>query len=150
MTDAESPFDRRMSRRLLDLARQLGLPVDECWIRREWFGPDECGPATSSLVARICPVEDVIVEGYGRTRLAAVADGLRRLAEYHYSRGESLDRVFSPGEAPSPEVAALMPLFRKDGRADLVALCASEEPYLRDLGLRLSQRARPTSRRRRP
>jgi hypothetical protein len=150
MTDAETPFEKRMSRRLLGLARKLDLPALDCWISEEWFGPDECGPATSSISATICPAEGEIVGGHGRTRLAAAADGLRRLAEYHYSRGASFgERIFSPGEKASREVVALMPLFRTNGHADLVALCSSDEPYLRELGLRLSKFANPTPPRRR-
>jgi hypothetical protein len=139
VTTRETSYEKRLRGRLLNIARQLGMPAVDCWIFEQRFDDDgEFDGPSSMMIAAVFPEKDRTLEGYGCTRIAAIADALRRLAEYHHPGGDRFERIFSTGEAVSPEVAALMSLFRNNASVDLVALCTSPVPYLRELGIRLS------------
>ena len=142
VTTRQTSYETRLCNRLLHLAHQLGMPAVDCSIVEEWFGTNGSGEPSSMMVVTVFPDEDTACQGYGCTRIAAIADALRRLAEYHHPGGDRFERIYGPGEAVSPEAAALMPLFRNrsvDLVADLVALCTSPEAYVRELGMRLSE-----------
>jgi hypothetical protein len=143
MTTRQTSYEKRLCNRLRKIARQLGMPAVDCSMVEEWFASDRGGGPSSMMVVTVFPGEDTACQGYGCTRIAAIADALRRLAEFHHPGGDPFERIYGPGEAVSPEAAALMPLFRHHGSvdlvADLVALCTSPEPYVRELGMRLSE-----------
>lgn len=136
-------YEQRLRGRLLNIARKLGMPAVDCRIIKQWFAADECGGPWSLIIVAVYPDKDTLVEGYGNTRIAAVADALRRLAEHHHPGGDRFERIVGTGEAVSPTVAALMPLFGTKGNVNHVALCTSPEPYIRELGFRLSAIASP-------
>jgi len=142
VTTRQTSYETRLCNRLLHLAHQLGMPAVDCSMVEEWFGTNGSGEPSSMMVVTVFPDEDTACQGYGCARIAAIADALRRLAEFRHPGGDRFERIYGPGEAVSPEAAALMPLFRNHGSvdlvADLVALGTSPEAYARELGMRLS------------
>jgi hypothetical protein len=138
----ETTYEKRLRGRLLNIARKLGMPAIDCQIWKQRFPADECGGPSSIMTATVFTDKSSTVEGYGGTRIAAMADALRVLADYYHPTDGRFEGGLSDDEVMWPAVDALMPLFRPHGSVDLVALCTSPAPYVRELGMRLSAIAR--------